>query len=192
MKKKATRIGIGATIVVAVLLVICQIISKPWRYVSIKSCVGVSEEEFMQKMEKLDEYYNTTNFSENAKQLLNTAQEKGYNEYNAPAIMCIATNGGNETNGNYNYWPVNTIIDKRVEEILGGTKVSLSFATPKVSIEYFFNVLEKCGDVTYEEFSRKWLSIGKVSYSPIREWKTNESDSYRKELYETVRWIKSL
>lgn len=193
MRKKV--IGIVVAVLSIFLLGICfMVISKPWRYVSIKKNTEVSKDDFMQKMEKLDEYYSTTNFSENAEQLLKTAQEKGYNEYIAPAIMCISTEANEDRN--YNYWQVNTLIDKRVEYMLGGTKISLSFLTPETSIEYFFDVLEKWGDekneITYEEFSRKWISIGKVSYSPIKEWKTIESDTYGKKLYEKVRWIKSL
>lgn len=183
-KKNILKVAIVATLVL--LLVVClMVISHPWRYVSIKRDADVSKEVFLQQMEKLDEHYNTSNFSEIADKLFSEAQERGYDVYLAPAVMCIETAGGTKTKTQFNYWTNNPYY------YTYSSVTYIGFVSTEKSVTWFFNELDKYGDLSYEEFSRNWTHI--TGYPlPISKVPTEESDASAKKLYETVKWIKSL
>lgn len=182
-RKKGILTGAIVTVVVLLIVVCSMVISHPWRYVSIKRDAHVSKEEFVGQMQKLDEYYNTSNFSKIADQLFSKAQERGYNVYLAPAVMCIGTAGGTETKVQYNYWSNEPYL------YADGSVTYVGFISKEKSVTCFFNELDKYGDVTYEKFARNWLHL--KGY-PLPISKSPTDDAYAKKLYTTVKWIKSL
>lgn len=189
MKKKGI---LKVAIVVALVLLVViasMVISHPWRYVSIKRSVNVRKDEFRQQMEKLDEHYNTSNFSEIADLLFDEAQQRGYNVYLAPAIMCFETNGGTKTKAQYNYWQHFPYYEMTF--IVLNLEFSNNFLTLEESVEWFFNELDKKygdnGDISYQEFMSFWTPHYPFSKAPSK-----KSDAYAKKLYNTVKWIQSL
>lgn len=186
MKKKGIlKVAIVAALVLLV-VISSMVMSHPWRYVSIKRDADVSKEVFLQQMEKLDEHYNTSNFSEIADQLFSEAQERGYDVYLAPAIMCLETRGGTTATAQYNYW--NHFPYNEMAFIVLNLEISNNFLTPEESVEWFFNELDKkYGDISYKEFMRFWTPNYPLSKAPSK-----TADAYAETLYKTVKWIKNL
>lgn len=195
MKKKGfLKVAIVAALVLLVVIA-SMVISHPWRYVSIKCSVNVRKDEFLQQMEKLDEHYNTSNFSQIADLVFDEAQQRGYNVYLAPAIMCIETNGGNETKAQYNYWtqvPYNYGIHTIV-----GSESYLGFITQDTSVKWFFDnldsIISRFAVSSYEDLSREMVYPRAWSYPLfVPDSPTEETDAYAEKLYNTVKWIQSL
>ncbi len=184
MKKKIT----AATIVLAALFaIVCfAIMSTPWRFVSIKASTDVSAEEFKRKMEMLDEIYETDNFSRNSEQFFSEAQERGYNEYLVPAIMCVETMGGKKVNKEehqYNYWNlIGAYFGEEIPTITGNIKNAyletvdtteleigvriLYFEKEEEAVHYMFDCLDNhYGDVTIERFAEIWTSYDSEEYA---------------------------
>lgn len=70
----------------------------------IRKSAGISYEEFLSKMEKLDEKYDSEIFAENAEILFEATQKNGFTEYLIPTLFVIETSGGKRLKGEYNYW----------------------------------------------------------------------------------------
>lgn len=82
-----------------------QLIDEVISKISIKQSVGITKEEFVSKMKKLDEICgNDTVYLENADSLFQIAQEENCNEYVLPAIWRIETVGGKYSHGDFNYY----------------------------------------------------------------------------------------
>lgn len=69
-----------------------------------QSVVGLTKEEFVRKMERLDDVCRSSFFQENAELLFEIAQEEGYSEYFFPAIAWQETVGEKFAKGDFNYW----------------------------------------------------------------------------------------
>lgn len=184
MKKRITL----ATIVLAALFaIVCfAVMSAPWRYVSIKGTKSVSMEEFARKMEMLDEIYETDNFSRNSEQFFSEAQERGYNEYLVPAVMCVETMGGknvDEEEHQYNYWNlIGAYFGKEIPTITGNSKNAyletvdtteleigvrtLYFETEEEAVHCIFDTLDNhYGNVTIERFAKIWTPYEQEEYA---------------------------
>lgn len=181
MKKRITL----ATIVLAALFaIVCfAVMSAPWRYVSIKGTTSVSMEEFARKMEMLDEIYETDNFSRNSEQFFSEAQERGYNEYLVPALMCIQTQGGKDVLEQYNYWNmVGAYFGKEIPTITGNSENTyletvdtteleigvrtLYFETEEEAVHCIFDTLDNhYGNVTIERFAKIWTPYEQEEYA---------------------------
>lgn len=69
-----------------------------------ESVVGLTKEEFVRKMERLDDVHNSSIFLKNAELFFEVANEEGYSEYFFPVIACQETVGGRFAKGDFNYW----------------------------------------------------------------------------------------
>ena len=159
MKKKITLVTIGLA---ALLVIVCfAIMYAPWRYVSIKSTTGVSEEEFKRKMEMLDEVYETYHFSKNAEQFYSEAQARGYDEYLAPAVAALET------------YEIDRSIERAKNNLYSIIERPTTFPyqargyeTEEECIEDFFNILDlHYGDITIFRFAKKWTPYDQEEYA---------------------------
>lgn len=73
--------------------------------ISLTEAMGLTYEEFLTKMERLDETYNNSNyFSTNAEVMYEAAIEGGYRETLIPSIICLETAGATRMKGENNSW----------------------------------------------------------------------------------------
>lgn len=170
MKKKV----LTPTVIVlaALLAIVCfAIVLAPWRFVRIKGTTGVSKEEFVRKMEKLDENYKTDCFSRNSEQLFTEAQQRGYNEYLGPALICIQTYESDLRHARNNLYNI-------FQPSYGKVHMA-EYDTEEECIENFFDIL----DVHYGNFT-----IMKF----VETWTPYEQEEYAINLYEKMVWIQGL
>ncbi|MCI8482647.1 MAG: hypothetical protein HFJ27_06375 [Clostridia bacterium] len=107
---------------------------------SIRETSGVTYEEFLSKMKKLDEIYSLEVFALNAQTFYELAIKGQWNEFLMPSIIAIETNG-KFLHGKYNLW--NAIETK--ENLITSKKEHIfrNFESYKESIEALYMVLEK-------------------------------------------------
>lgn len=116
----------------------------------IRESAGISYEEFLSKMEKLDEKYDSEIFAENAEILFGATQKNGFTEYLIPTIFVIETFGGKRLKGEYNYW---NAIERKEEHF-----EFRNFDSPEESIEALSDTLSKYyyNGTTIEDFVNVW------------------------------------
>lgn len=181
----------GTLVVLAALFVIC--------YMSIMNNLQ-QKADFIRKMEKLDEQYGSTVFSENAELLFAKAHETGQNKYLAPALMCIETCGGTNLQGDFNYWNIVEYVEIEKDPVFGTSRVQLRFKNyeiPDDAVEDFFAILNKYYDVndTYLEFAQKWAplppQLDEEDEEDIQKG-INSTEEYAEELQKRIEMISRL
>lgn len=142
-----------------------QLIDEVISKIPIKQSVGITKEEFVSKMKKLDEICgNDTVYLENADSLFQIAQEENCNEYVLPAIWWIETVGGKYTHGDFNYYNATETATTEDGEIImvydKDTKKPLwkNFDSGENCIQTFFERLDSNYklDTTLTQFSAKF------------------------------------
>lgn len=131
--------------------------------VSVTESMGLTYEEFLAKMEKLDEEYNNSNyFSINAKVMFEAATEGGYRETLIPSIICLETVGATRMKGENNSWNATERINsfeptETYEEWRGRIKFT-DFDSSEDAIESLSHSLETtmltC--TTLKDFAETW------------------------------------
>ncbi len=108
---------------------------------SVRDSLGVTYEEFLSKMEKLDEMYTSEVFVLNAQAFYEEAIMGQWNEMLMPSIIVIETGGGKFLRGKYNLW---NAIEREENPITHKSKlVFRNFESYQKSIEALYRVLEK-------------------------------------------------
>lgn len=156
-----------------------------------ESVVGLTKEEFVRKMERLDDVCQSSIFLENAESLFEMAQEEQCNEYFLPAIWWIETCGGKFVHGDFNY--SNVIKTKLTEEgeitlYDKDTKKPLweNFESGEDCIETFFYRLDLNykSATTLTEFTARW--------APNTALHPHQAEYYAISLYENMLRISNL
>lgn len=170
-----------------------QLIDEVISKISIKQSVGLTKEEFVSKMEKLDEICgNNTAFLENADALFQTAQEENCNEYLLPAIWRIETVGGKCTQGDFNYYNAAETITTEDGEVImvydKDTKRPLwkNFKSGEDCVQTFFERL----DLHYS--SATTLTQFTAKFAPNTAIYPHQSEDYAIRLYELMIEISNL
>ncbi len=131
--------------------------------ISLAESMGLTYEEFLTKMEKLDETYNNSSyFSTNAEAMYEAAIEGGYRETLIPSIICLETAGATRMRGENNSW---NAIERRnpfepteiYEEWRRGIKF-VDFDSSKDAIETLSHDLKETllTGTTLKDFAKTW------------------------------------
>lgn len=131
--------------------------------ISLAEPMGLTYEEFLAKMERLDETYNNSNyFSTNAEVMFEAAIEGGYRETLIPSIICLETAGATRMRGENNSW---NAIERRnpfepteiYEEWRRGIKF-VDFDSSKDAIETLSHDLKETllTGTTLKDFAKTW------------------------------------
>lgn len=141
--------------------------------ISLTEQMGLTYEEFLAKMEKLDETYNNSNyFSTNAEVMYEAAIEGGYRETLIPSIICLETAGATRMKGENNSW---NAIERRnpfeytetYEEWRRGIKF-LDFDSSEDAISTLSRGLKETllTGTTLKDFAKTWdLSVDSAAYA---------------------------
>ncbi|MDE5831027.1 MAG: hypothetical protein K2H53_05315 [Clostridia bacterium] len=196
MKK---RIAQATAVMMVTALIICLgIIRSPLWYLSYgpnNLHHYATQEEFLEKMESLDEEYNTDIFSRNSDRMLALAKMYDYNEYVIPALMCIETHGGNNMYGTFNYWNLrqwqSIVKDGEVIHAIPGFAF---FETEEEAFNTLSDVLYKHfypDNETYVTFSEKWCPTN-ITFYNSDSLSLTDLKSYDVMLYKMVQHIQYL
>lgn len=171
-----------------------QLIDEVISKILIKQSVGVTKEEFVSKMEKLDEICgNNTMYLENADALFQMAQEENYNEYLLPAICRLETVGGKCTHGDFNYYNAAEVLTTEDGELVrvlynADTKEPLwkNYESGEDCIQAFFKKwnLYCESDTTLTQFCAK--------FAPNTAMHPHQAEYYAIRLYELMIEISNL
>ncbi len=166
-----------------------EVISK----IPIKQSVGLTKEQFVSKMEKLDKILgNGTVYLENADALFQIAQEENCNEYLLPAIWWIETVGGKCTQGDFNYYNATETITTEDGEVImvydKDTKKPIwkNFNSGEDCIQTFFESL----DLNYK--SATTLTQFSAKFAPNTAMYPHQAEDFAIRLYYTMIEISNL
>lgn len=134
--------------------------------ISLAEPMGLTYEEFLAKMERLDETYNNSNyFSTNAEVMFEAAIEGGYRETLIPSIICLETAGATRMRGENNSWNAiernfNMVSYEEVE-VVPGTNNKFKFTdfdSSEESIETLSHDLKETllTGATLKDFAETW------------------------------------
>lgn len=171
-----------------------QLIDEVISKISIKQSVGLTKEEFVLKMEKLDEICgNNTIYLENADALFQMAQEEKCNEYLLPAICWLETVGGKCTHGDFNYYNASEVLTTEDGEPV------MAFYDPdtKEPLWKNFESGEHCIQTFFEKFdlyygSDTTLTQFCAKFAPNTAMHPHQAEDYAIRLYELMIEISNL
>ncbi len=141
--------------------------------ISLAEPMGLTYDEFLTKMERLDETYNNSNyFSTNAEVMYEAAIKGGYRETLIPSIICLETVGATRMRGENNSW---NAIERRnpfeptetYEEWRHGIKF-VDFDSSEDAIETLSYGLKETllTGTTLKDFAETWdLSVDSAAYA---------------------------
>ncbi len=170
-------------------LLIDEVVSKiPIR----QSVEGLTKEEFVRKMERLDDFCNSSIFLENADNLFKIAQEENCNEYLLPAIWWIETRGGNLTHGDFNY--SNATKTKLTEE---GKEITVYDKDTKKPLWENFDSGEDCIESFFYRLDLNYKSATTLTeftsiWAPNTALYPHQAEDYAISLYEAMTRISNL
>lgn len=170
-------------------LLIDEVVSKiPIR----QSVEGLTKEEFVRKMERLDDLYNSSIFSQNAEIFFDVAQEEGYNEYFFPANALIETSGGKFLHGDFNYCNMTQTVENEDGELMTvykeGRPLFRNFESGEECIREFFVKVNK-----YKEYNSDTTLTGFTAiWAPNTALHPHQAEYYAISLYEHMLQISNL
>lgn len=170
-----------------------QLIDEVVSKISIReSVVGLTKEEFVRKMERLDDVCNSSIFLENADNLFEMAKEEQCNAYLLPAIWWAETSGGKVVHGDFNY--SNATKTKLTEE---GEKITLYDKDTKKPLFENFESGEDCIEAFFYRLDLNYKSVTTLTeftarYAPNTALYPCQAERYAIKLYEEMLKIGNL